>query len=232
MSRPWDDLLGPADREVYDAAGYGREGPPGERPALLVVDVNYNFCGDRREPILESIKRFHNSCGERAWDAIPHIVSLLEAARSASVPVFFTTQEMRLDALRIGGWGRKNRRASERDEAAERLGTTIVPQLAPRQDELVIRKTKPSAFFGTPLLSYLTQLKTDTVIVAGATTSGCVRATVVDAFSYNYQVVLVEECVFDRGQASHAINLFDMQAKYADLVSVGEASSYLGGLTR
>lgn len=232
ISRPWDDLLAPADREVYEAAGYGRESSPGERPALLVVDTNYNFCGDRREPILESIKRFHNSCGEHAWDAIPHIVALLYAARSASVPVFFTTQEMRVDALRVGAWGRKNRRAYERDEAAERLGTTIVPDLAPRPDELIIRKTKPSAFFGTPLVSYLTQLRTDTVVVAGATTSGCVRATVVDAFSYNYQVVLVQECVFDRGQASHAINLFDMQAKYADLVSVEKAISYFAGLTR
>lgn len=232
MSRPWDDLLRAADREVYEAAGYGRESSPGERPALLVVDVNYNFCGDRREPILESIKRFHNSCGEQAWDAIPHIVTLLDAARSAAVPVFFTTQEMRVDSLRVGAWGRKNRRAFERDEEAERLGTTIVPQLAPRKDELIIRKTKPSAFFGTPLLSYMTQLKTDTVVVTGATTSGCVRATVVDAFSYNYQVVVVQECVFDRGQASHAINLFDMQAKYADLVSVDEAVSYFAGLTR
>jgi maleamate amidohydrolase len=232
VSRPWDKLLGPQDRAVYDAAGYGREGARGERPALLVVDVNYNFAGDHPEPILDSIKRFHNSCGEYAWEAIPHIVRLLEATRSAGVPVFFTTQELRVDSLRVGAWGRKNRRAYERDEKAELLGTTIVPDLKPRADELIIRKTKPSAFFGTPLQSYLVQLRTDTVLVAGATTSGCVRATVVDAFSYNYQVVVVEECVFDRGQASHAINLFDMQAKYADLASLDDTIHYLNGLTR
>ncbi len=232
MSRPWDKLLGPQDRSVYEAAGYGREGSRGERPALLVVDVNYNFAGDHPEPILDSIRRFHNSCGEYAWEAIPHIVRLLEAARSTGVPVFFTTQEMRVDSLRVGAWGRKNRRAYERNEEAERLGTTIVPELKPQADELIIRKTKPSAFFGTPLQSYLVQLRTDTVLVAGATTSGCVRATVVDAFSYNYQVIVVEECVFDRGQASHAINLFDMQAKYADLASLDDTIQYLGGLSR
>jgi nicotinamidase-related amidase len=232
MSRPWDALLGPQDRAVYEAAGYGLQGSRGERPTLLVVDVNYNFAGDKPEPILESIRRFHNSCGEIAWQAIPNIVRLLGAARSANIPVFFTTQELRVDSLRVGAWGRKNRRAYERDEEAERLGTTIVPDLSPRPEELVIRKTKPSAFFGTPLQSYLVQLRTDTVIVAGATTSGCVRATVVDAFSYNYQVMVVEECVFDRGQTSHAINLFDMQSKYADLVSLDDAIGYLAGLSR
>jgi len=231
MSHAWDSLIGPEDRAVYEAAGYGQKSPWGERPVLLVVDVNYNFAGDKPEPILESIRRFHNSCGEYAWRAIPNIVRLLEAARKAAVPVFFTTQELRIDAFRVGAWGRKNRRAFERDEAAEQLGTTIVPVLAPRPEELILRKTKPSAFFGTALHSYLVQLHADTVFVAGATTSGCVRATVVDAFSLNYQVVVVEDCVFDRGQSSHAINLFDMQAKYADLASADQAIEFLGCLT-
>jgi nicotinamidase-related amidase len=229
MSRPWDALLSEGDRAVYEAAGYGRRGAWGSRPVLLVVDVNYNFAGDRPEPILESIRRFHNSCGEYAWASIPKIAELLGAARRAGVPVFFTTQELRVDALRVGAWGRKNSRAYERDEEAERLGTTIVAELEPKPDELVIRKTKPSAFFGTSLLSYLVQLGVDTVMVAGATTSGCVRATVVDAFSLNFPVVVVEDCVFDRGQASHAINLFDMHSKYADLVPLPEAMEYLSG---
>lgn len=228
MSRPWDPLLSDLDRAVYEGAGYGRKGTWGRRPVLLVVDVNYNFAGDRPEPILESIRRFHNSCGEYAWAAIPRIARLLEAARAAAVPIFFTTQEPRIDDLRVGAWGRKNTRAHERDEEAERLGTTVVAELGRRPDEPVIPKTKPSAFFGTALQSYLVQLGADTVVVAGATTSGCVRATVVDAFSLNYPVIVVEECVFDRGQASHAINLFDMQSKYADLVPLAEAIEYLG----
>ena len=95
---------------------------------------------------------------------------------------------------------------------------------------MVIRKDKPSVFFGTPLMSYLHELQVDTLLVTGTTTSGCVRATVVDAFSYNFKVVVVEECVFDRGQASHQVNLFDMQAKYADVVSLEDALRYLDKL--
>ena len=91
----------------------------------------------------------------------------------------------------------------------------------------MILKDKPSVFFGTPLMSYLHELQVDTLLVTGTTTSGCVRATVVDAFSYNFRVVVVEECVFDRGQASHKVNLFDMQAKYADVVSLEAALHYL-----
>ncbi len=83
--------------------------------------------------------------------------------------------------------------------------------IAPQRGDVVIAKAKPSAFFGTPLLSYLIAWQVDTLLVAGGT-SGCVRATVVDAFSYNFLVSVVAEACFDRGQASHAINLFDMQA--------------------
>jgi nicotinamidase-related amidase len=96
----------------------------------------------------------------------------------------------------------------------------------------VILKDKPSVFFGTPLMSYLHELQVDTLLVVGTTTSGCVRATVVDAFSYNFKVVVVEECVFDRGQISHKVNLFDMQAKYADVVPLDAALGYLDELFR
>ena len=195
-----------------------------------MVDVNYNFIGDRPEPILDSIRRFHNSCGQVGWEALPNIATLLAAARRSRSPVFFTTQEPRIDQLRVGGWSRKNQRTLESDAETEILGTQIVNEIAPAAGELVIRKTKPSAFFGTALASFLVELGVDTVVIAGATTSGCVRATVVDAFSANYKVMVVEDCVFDRGDASHAISLFDMHAKYADVVSLTEALDYFDGL--
>ena len=96
--------------------------------------------------------------------------------------------------------------------------------------DIVIRKQKPSVFFGTTLMSYLTELHIDTLIVGGTTTSGCVRATVLDAFSFNFKVSVVEECTFDRGQVTHKINLFDMNAKYADVISLEEAEDYLAEL--
>jgi maleamate amidohydrolase len=127
---------------------------------------------------------------------------LLEAARGAGIPVIYT----------------------------RRIGDQIPEIIAPLEDEIVIAKDKPSAFFGTPLVSYLTALGIDTLIVAGTSTSGCVRATVVDAFSLNYAVVVVEDCVFDRGSVSHKVNLFDMQAKYADVLSLEQVTALIGAL--
>ena len=94
----------------------------------------------------------------------------------------------------------------------------------------MVYKQAPSAFFCTPLITYLTQLKVDTLLTCGESTSGCVRASVVDAASHRFKVSVIEDCTFDRGQASHAINLFDMQAKYADIVTVAEVEEYLATL--
>ncbi len=99
--------------------------------------------------------------------------------------------------------------------------------MAPLDGELVIRKAAPSAFWGTPLAGLLTGLGIDTLVVAGETTSGCVRATVVDAKSHRYRVVIPEPCVFDRSEASHALSLFDLDQKYADVVSLEKALSYV-----
>jgi len=102
--------------------------------------------------------------------------------------------------------------------------------IGPLPDDLVVYKQKPSAFYGTPLLSWLILLGADSLIVTGTTTSGCVRASVLDAFSNNLRVSLVEEGCFDRAQASHAINLCDMHAKYADVVKLDEALAQIDRL--
>jgi len=224
MGRIWDSVIPPAEREVFERAGYGKRGTWGDRPALLVVDVNYNFVGDRPEPILESIKRFPRSCGDAGWRAIPRIADLLEAARRARIARFFTTQGYRAGANALGI---KNSRATDASVRIE-----IVREIAPRPDEVVIAKTKPSAFFGSPLASFLNGLQIDTVIVAGATTSGCVRATAVDAFSLNYRVVVVEDCVFDRSETSHKVSLFDLNARYADVVALDVVKTYLERVSR
>jgi nicotinamidase-related amidase len=228
-ARVWDSFLTQRDKEVFRAAGYGARAGFGERPALLVIDASINFTGERPQPILEMIKTWHNACGEEGWTAIRHIKRLLTACRSKGMPVVYTTGERRSDGADLGNWGLKNNRFLEDFEKEER-GNTIVPDIAPMADELVIRKQKPSAFFGTPLLSYLIERRIDTLLVTGVSTSGCVRATVIDGFSLNYRMVVVEEGCYDRSQASHAINLCDMNAKYADVVSVDDAISYVSGL--
>ena len=228
----WDDVLTGRDKQVFGAAGYGKRQGFGHRPAVIVVDVNYNFVGDVPEPILDSIKKYRNSCGEEGWQGVAQIRRLLEAARAASVPIFYSTAPSRQTALTAGRWHGKNSRGAEDFHSQAQDGNDIVHEITPQDGDIVILKDKPSVFFGTPLMSYLHELQVDTLLVAGTTTSGCVRATVVDAFSYNFKVVVVEECVFDRGQTSHKVNLFDMQAKYADVVPLEAALGYLDELSR
>lgn len=231
--RIWDKFLTDRDKQVFSASGYGAAGGFGQRPALLIIDVNYGFVGDKPEPILESIKRWMNSCGEDGWKAVAAIKELLVAARGKGVPVIYTTGVRRNDGWDQGAWAFKNKRVT-----SDYMGLNpnklksniIVPDIAPGPKDIVIGKQKPSAFHGTPLSDYLIQLGCDSVIVTGTTTSGCVRATVVDAFSANYRVIVAEEGCADRSQASHAVNLCDMNAKYADVVATKDVVAYLNKL--
>ncbi len=225
----WDGFLTEQDREVFGRSGHGSRAGFGQRPALLVVDVSYAFCGDKDEPIVDSVNRWRNSCGSFAWKALPVIAGVISMARAKSVPIIYTTGGIK-NAQDRGSWGWKNSRAVESIQQGGFDGYEIMPQIKPAPDDIVIRKLKPSAFFGTPLVSYLNQLNIDTLMVAGTTTSGCVRATVVDGFSLNYRMAVIEDCCFDRYQSSHALNLFDMHAKYADVVSSTATIAYLDSL--
>ncbi|MCC6175729.1 MAG: isochorismatase family protein [Chloroflexi bacterium] len=214
-ARPWADLF-PADEiEVYRRAGYQRAYGLGTRPALLIVDVEYNFTGLRGQEHLESIAMYRNSCGPMAWESIPHIARLLELARSLGLPVAYTHGFERPDTLR-----------------SPRLGTQIVDELAPRPDELVIEKESASAFFGTRLAANLVKRGVDTVIHTGCVTSGCVRASVVDGAAHGFKNAIVEECVFDRALTPHRVNLFDMDAKYGDVMALEQVEAYLRSLPR
>jgi nicotinamidase-related amidase len=226
-SQPWDRWLSERDRAVFEAAGYGQRSGPGERPALFVVDVTHDFVGDRPEPILDSITRFSNSCGEEGWRAMERIAELLAAFRRLRRPVFYTKGPDEPTAADRGSWAWKNARDLEQSDHRRAIGNEIPDLIAPLLGEPVIKKAKPSAFFGSPLASYLPPLGVDTIVVAGTTTSGCVRATVVDAFSLNYRVIVAVDAVFDRGELAHAANLFDMHAKYADVVAVSEIVDYI-----
>jgi maleamate amidohydrolase len=233
--RIWSEFLTERDKQVFEKSGFGAEAGFGEKPALLVIDVSYNFCGDKREPILDSIKKFHNSCGEDAWDALPHIRKLIDKCHEKGIPVIYTTGTVREDGWDAGGWAWKNSRTDEDVTAPKttgfnRDGNEIMDEIAPSPQDIVIYKHKPSAFYGTPLSGFLNDLGADSLLVTGTTTSGCVRASVIDAFSNNYRVAVVEEGCFDRSQASHAINLCDMHAKYADVVTTEDALAYVDGL--
>ncbi len=230
--RIWDKFLTERDKAVFDTSGYGARAGYGKKPALLVIDVNYAFCGEKREPILESIKQWRNSCGEDAWDALPHIRNLIDKCHEKGIPVIYSTGVPHDDLWYSGAWGHKNFRNTEDVEApaqrkTNRPGTDIMDEIAPAPQDIVIRKLKPSVFHGTPLMGFINELGADSLIVTGTTTSGCVRASVLDAFSQNLRCTLVEEGCFDRSQASHAINLCDINAKYADVVPVEDALEFI-----
>ena len=230
MGEPiWNKFLTERDKQVFAASGFGVRQGFGKRPALLIVDVSYNFCGDKPEPILDSIKRWRTSCGVDAWESITAIQQLLSAGRAKRLPVIYTTGIRRPDNWDAGAWAWKNSRTLDRasPQGTEVDGDTVVAEIAPMTRDIVIYKQKPSAFHASPLLNYLTLLGADSLIVAGGSTSGCVRATVVDAFSYNYRVTVVEEGCFDRAQASHAMALCDLHSKYADVLKLDEITAFI-----
>jgi maleamate amidohydrolase len=185
--------------------------------------VTYGFCGSHPEPILSSMRRFRSSSGDVAWRAAAVIERLIAAARLREVPIIYTRGMTPGEQFSPGKWAAKNRRATEDTDRHHEILDPIRPE--PR--DVVLPKAKPSAFFGTPLAAILVELGVDSLIVCGGTTSGCVRASVVDAFSYNYSVSVVRDATFDRIKASHCIALLDMDMKYADVIGSDAAVASL-----
>jgi nicotinamidase-related amidase len=195
----------------------------GSKPALVLIDIYYSVLGLKREPILESMKMWPSSTGLEGWAAVDRTAELLAVARESGVPV------VHVKGLQSGikPWVHRKRGPSTMSDEMKQKGTEIVAEVAPVAGEVVIEKTAPSAFQGTPLAFHLQSLGVDTVIMCGETTSGCVRASVVDAATARFKVGVVADCVFDRTEASHYMNLYDMHQKYADVVSLEMAKAYL-----
>jgi nicotinamidase-related amidase len=225
----WDDLLTAEEQQVYEV--FRQPKTLGVRPAILVIDVNYAFVGRRPENIVESVQDYRTSCGARGWEGVASIQRLLSSGRELGVPIIYTTGTTR--ARRGASWASRARQQESQEllnaEALEhqRLGNTIVQEIAPQPADIVIAKRGASGFFGTSLIRDLNELDVDTVLVTGTTTSGCVRATVVDAACYSLYVGIVEECCFDRFQISHRVSLLDMHAKYGNVMALAEAVEYL-----
>jgi len=225
----WDPYLSARDHE-HLKAGYLKKElfGFGTNPVCLVIDDYYSVLGTEREPFFESIKKWPMSCGLEGWESIDKTVELIRAARGNNVPVIY------VHGMEQGfvPWGRraKNERLSHLTAEERAKANQIVDEIAPQTGELVIQKAAASAFQGTPLVFHLNYYGVDTVIACGETTSGCVRASVVDGATYRFAMGVVEECCFDRSEASHYINLFDMHQKYADVVSLSHAVSYFDGI--
>jgi nicotinamidase-related amidase len=216
----WKDVVSPEDLELYKH--YQRSLYLGQRPALLAIDLYNTVYQGGSLPVHEVAKEFPSSCGEYAWAAVEPTKQLFALARSRGFPVFYTTGETRPEA-RPGSVTATNRSRGNVGENPQQ----IFEAFTPRPEDVVITKQRASGFFGTPLVAHLMQARIDTVIVCGESTSGCVRATVADAYNYGFHVVVAEECVFDRNLLSHKMNLFDMHHKYADVMHIDEVAEHL-----
>jgi maleamate amidohydrolase len=222
--RVWDKFLSEQDKAQLEVVGEKKPREYGSKPALLLIDLYRWVFGDEPEPIVEQAKKWPGTCGLAAWESIPHIQKLLSAARSAGIPVIHTTGA-ELDMVH---WANRDKK-EEDSEMADRIRrkNDFMPEVAPIEGELVIRKSSPSAFWGTPLIGHLVANNIDTIIVGGESTSGCVRSSVVDGCTSRFKMFVVEECVFDRHEACHAIDLFTMNQKYGTVVPLDDAVSYL-----
>ncbi len=225
MAKPWDGIISEEEQKAYRAAGFGRPTGMGKRPALLIIDVQYRTTGTTPKPFYEAIKEFPTSCGEIAWDAVKNIEVLLKLFREKGWPVLYphVAPKQSYDQGRLAA-----KVPAIMTVAAK--GYEFPPQIAPRETDILLPKRHPSAFFGTPLASYLVDSEADTLIVTGCSTSGCVRGSVVDAFAYNWRVTVPQDAVYDRSRVSHAVNLFDMSEKYADVMTTAEVMQKLAAL--
>ncbi len=209
----WDDVVSGETRRIY--ASYARESSVGPRPALVLIDLyNLVYEGGPR-PVAELVDEYPSSCGAHAWEALPPTQRLLVGARAARLPIVHVTYDGRPETDARGTQPtRRHRRKPGPDSYRFKA------ELAPLPGELVVYKKRASAFFGTPLQAQLHLLGAQSLILAGESTSGCLRASAIDAFSFGWHSVVVEECCFDRHLLSHKVNLFDIHHKYADVMHI------------
>ena len=200
-------------RDVYARARLGESVTLGSHPAVLVVDFSCGFtdpaCG----------------LGSELTAEVEATKRVLDVARAKGLPVIFTTIGFEAGLKDGGLWLQKVPTLGDLQVGGRWV--EIDPRLEPRDDETIVLKKGASAFFGTNLAAILVSQHVDSVILCGATTSGCIRATAIDLLQYGWPTLVPRECVGDRAQAPHEANLFDIQAKYADVVPLEDALAYL-----
>lgn len=221
-TKPWDQYLGEQDRKVLERGRFARRMGFGKKPAIIVVDAQKFMVGERGKE-----SEWPSSGGQPGHDAMAQIVSLVSHGQKHKIPVFFTRFEIAASGVDMGVYARKRDLLNSPHWClAGEIGSELVDELTPTSNDIEFVKKKPSCFHGTPLLGYLIDRQIDTLIVVGGSTSNCVRATVFDAASYNYRVIIPQEAVFDRFPISNAISLFDMDRQFADVVNIQEVYQY------
>ena len=204
--RRWADLISEAEIQAYAKAGFGQKIGIGKRPALLNIDTTNNF-----------VDPAYALCAARDEVLVANLVRVTQAFRRLNLPIYYSRRDDRSHPTKRGVWNLKLGNANTFQYTSDPRADEWPAEYAPREQDVVVLKNKPSPFFGTPLESWLRYEGIDSLIVVGISTSGCVRAGVLDGFNHNFRVTVIGDCCGDRSERVHRSNLFDMDMKNADV---------------
>jgi maleamate amidohydrolase len=211
LARRWKAHLSEQDLAVITAAGYGKDVPLGEQPMLILVDFQHAYLGEDR-PILEQLPAWPSAGGAGAWQALRTALPMIDAARAASIPIAFS--RIAYPAQQQGSNPFVAKRGNGGGFIIGQKGAELADELHPQPNEYRVTKTAASVFYGTNLDEIIRKHAVDSMIVCGLSTSGCVRATVVDAAARGLRVAVAADASADRIAASHELALFDIWLKY------------------
>ena len=204
--RKWQGYAPDEELEAYIKGGFARRIGFGERPALLNIDTTYMF-----------VDPAYSQCGRRMPELEAALVRITQTFRDLDLPIYYSRRDDRTHPVYRGLWNLKLGTADDFQYSRDPRADEWPEAYAPRPQDRIVLKNKPSCFFGTPLESFLRYDGIDTLVIVGISTSGCVRAGVDDAFAHNFRPIVVEEACGDRSPRAHRANLFDMDMKFADV---------------
>lgn len=205
----WRGFIPDVELDAYAKAGFGQRIGFGKRPALLNIDTTYTF-----------VDPHYDLCGAEMPEMIAALTRLTELFRSLDLPIYYSRRDDRSHPTYRGIWNEKLGVADDYKYTLDPRADEWPDAYAPRPQDRIIKKNKPSCFFQTPLESFLRYDDIDTLVVCGISTSGCVRGGATDGFSHNFRVILVEEACGDRSPTAHKASLFDLDMKFADVESL------------
>jgi isochorismate hydrolase len=212
----WKQFVSAEEIEAYKKGDFASRIGLGRRPALLSIDTTFMFV-DAAYPL----------CAGPMEPLRAAVTEITELFRSLDLPIYYSRRDDRSQPVRRGVWNLKRGTAKSPAYTKDPKADEWPEEYAPRPQDTIILKNKPSCFFATPLESFLRYDDVDSLVIVGVSTSGCVRAAACDAFSHNFRVVVVEEAVGDRSPSAHLANLFDMDMKYADVESLADVRKSL-----
>jgi nicotinamidase-related amidase len=212
----WRNYVPEAELETYRKGGFAQRIGFGERVALLNIDTTYMFVDPE-----------YSMCGREMLSVTNSIIQLTDLFRSLDLPIYYSRRDDRSHPTYRGAWNYKLSNSDSFEYTFDPQSDQWPERYAPRPEDRIILKNKPSCFFSTPLEGFLRYDKIDTLVICGVSSSGCVRAGATDAFSHNFRNIIVDEACGDRSPQAHTANMFDLDMKFGDVESLSYVLDYV-----